>query len=342
MNKKIVLSSVLCSLLAATSYADSNPIAIAIHGGAGVITRDALDEDKERAIRETLEFALRSGYAVLEQGGSSEQAIINAIIALESSPLFNAGVGAVYTHDATHELDASIMLGHNRQAGAVSGIQFTEHPILAAQAVLHQSVHVMLSGDGADEFSRSIGLPQVENSFFNTPFRREQLDRAKQQTSELKAISNDHEQIALLLDDEFKFGTVGAVALDQSGNLAAGTSTGGMTNKRFGRVGDAPIIGAGTFADNDSCAVSATGHGEYFIRYNVASDICARVEYLGESIEIAGQQVISELLEVGGTGGVIITNRDGAISMPFNTEGMYRASIDASGKVTIQIFSDED
>ena len=342
MSKKLILSSVLTSLLVATSHADSTPIAIAIHGGAGVITRDALGEDKELAIRETLEFALRSGYAVLEHGGTSEQAVINAIIALESSPLFNAGVGAVYTHDATHELDASLMLGHNRQAGAVSGIKYTEHPILAAQAVLHQSVHVMLSGDGADEFSRSIGLPQVENSFFNTSFRREQLDRAKQQTSELQTITHDYEQIALLLDDEFKFGTVGAVALDHSGNLAAGTSTGGMTNKRFGRIGDAPIIGAGTFADNDSCAVSATGHGEYFIRYNVASDICARVEYLGESIDVAGDHVISELLEVGGTGGVIIADRDGAISMPFNTEGMYRASIDASGNVTIKIFSDDE
>ena len=342
MSKKLILSSVLTSLLVATSHADSTPIAIAIHGGAGVITRDALGEDKELAIRETLEFALRSGYAVLEQGGTSEQAVVNAIIALESSPLFNAGVGAVYTHDATHELDASLMLGHNRQAGAVSGIKYTEHPILAAQAVLHQSVHVMLSGDGADEFSRSIGLPQVENSFFNTPFRREQLDRAKQQTSELQAINHDYEQIALLLDDEFKFGTVGAVALDQSGNLAAGTSTGGMTNKRFGRIGDAPIIGAGTFADNDSCAVSATGHGEYFIRYNVASDICARVEYLGESIDVAGNHVIGDLLEVGGTGGVIIADRNGAISMPFNTEGMYRASIDASGNVTIKIFSDDE
>jgi len=199
----------------------------------------------------------------------------------------------------------------------------------------------MLSGQGADDFSRSVGIPAVDNAHFNTPFRLQQLERALLQTSHIQSTTQDAEALALQLDTEFKVGTVGAVALDRYGNLAAGTSTGGMTNKRYGRIGDAPIIGAGTFADNASCAVSATGHGEYFIRYTVASDICARVEYLGEHIDDAGRTVIDQLLEHGGTGGVIIADPNGNIAMPFNTEGMYRASIDAEGNVVVKIFGDD-
>jgi beta-aspartyl-peptidase (threonine type) len=322
--KYLSLLLALC-LLSIPVVANEKPIGIAIHGGAGTITRANLTAEKEAAIRAKLDEALQAGYAVLEKDGTSMDAIIAAINILEDSPLFNAGIGSVYTHDETHELDASIMDGKTKQAGAVAGVKTVKNPINLARLVMDESVHVMLSGEGAEEFARQQGVPMVDNTLFNTDFRLNALKKAK---AKMASLQQEMPRLAAhqALDTEYKVGTVGAVALDRSGNIAAGTSTGGMTNKRFGRIGDAPIIGAGTYADNASCAVSATGHGEYFIRYNVAADICARVKYQDKTIAKAGREVIDELLEAGGTGGVIIIDTMGNISLPFNTAGMYRGS----------------
>jgi len=261
---------------------------------------------------------------------------------LEQSPYFNAGRGAVYTYDGSHELDASIMDGRNRQAGAVSGIKHIESPIKLARLVMEKSVHVMLSGQGAEEFAKEQGVSLVENNIFDTKHRYEALLKAKEKLEASKSTNKDYQAAHKALPANYKMGTVGAVALDKQGNLAAGTSTGGMTAKRFGRIGDAPVIGAGTFAENASCAVSATGHGEYFIRYNVASDICARVKYQGKTIAQAGDEVINGVLKpIGGTGGVIIVDTKGNISLPFNTTGMYRASKSNTQATYVGIFSDE-
>ncbi|RUO22670.1 beta-aspartyl-peptidase [Aliidiomarina iranensis] len=309
-----------------TSDFSATPIAIVIHGGAGTITRESMSAEGEAQFNAALELALDIGYEILEEGGSSTDAVIAAIQSMEDNPLFNAGKGAVYTYEGGHELDASIMHGGTRNAGAVAGVGRVKSPIELARSVMENSRHVMLSGVGAEQFAREQGLTMVHNSYFNTEHRFEQLQNAirnLQSNSE----NNDARVIAATehTNPMFNMGTVGAVALDIEGNLVAGTSTGGMTAKQYGRVGDSPIIGAGTWADNASCAVSATGHGEYFIRYHVAADICNRVKYLGETITEAGEQVIHEtLLPAGGTGGVIILDAAGNVSMPFNTEGMYR------------------
>nr|WP_241737499.1 isoaspartyl peptidase/L-asparaginase [Neptunicella marina] len=312
-------------------------IAMVIHGGAGTILKSKLTPEKEREIRSKLEESVKKGYAVLKNGGASVDAVIAAIQNMEDSPLFNAGRGAVYTWDAVHELDASIMDGKTHNAGAVAGVSRIKSPIEAARTVMDKSVHVMLSGKGAEQFAENQGLEMVDNSYFDTERRRKALDKVKQ-----ALISEDHAMQFTQAMTDYKFGTVGAVALDKEGNLAAGTSTGGMTAKRWGRIGDSPIIGAGTYADNGSCAVSATGHGEYFIRYHVAADICARVKYQGKNIVDAGDEVLNkELKQVGGDGGVIIMDSKGNIATPFNTPGMYRASVDTDGKVTVKIFNDE-
>jgi beta-aspartyl-peptidase (threonine type) len=252
---------------------------------------------------------------------------------LEDSELFNAGKGAVYTFSEQHELDASIMHGAKRDAGAVAGVRTIKNPIKAAQAVMNQSVHVMLSGAGAEQFAQEQGLELVDNSYFNTPRRFQSLQKAKQKMAEQDG--------AMLYQHPEKFGTVGVVVLDKQGNLVAGTSTGGMTAKRYGRVGDSPIIGAGTFADNASCAVSATGHGEYFIRYQVASDICKRMKYQQITLKDAADEVIHRVLApAGGDGGVVAVDADGNVAMPFNTPGMYRASIDKDGHKVLAIFAE--
>ena len=313
------------------STVSTNPIAIAIHGGAGTITKANLSEQQAQQYRAKLEEALRAGYAQLEAGKDGQFAVISAIQILEQSPLFNAGIGAVYTYAGEHELDASIMHGAERLAGAVSGVKTIASPIAAAQAVMNHSVHVMLSGSGAEEFAQEQGLAQVDNHIFDTERRFKSLQKAK------RAIADS--QTELLEFQDYKFGTVGAVVLGQQGNVVAGTSTGGMTAKRYGRIGDSPIIGAGTFADNYSCAVSATGHGEYFIRYQVAADICARMAYQGLTLQAAADKVVNEVLvEADGSGGVIAIDKAGNIAMPFNTEGMYRASIDIHGKMSVAIY----
>jgi beta-aspartyl-peptidase (threonine type) len=328
-----------CSALSLTAYSNESksPIAIAIHGGAGTISKANLSPKQERAYRDILQKALEIGYAELKNGADGTEAVVKAIEVMENSPLFNAGVGAVYTFDESHELDASIMHGKARNAGAVAGVKHIKNPIKAARLVMEESVHVLLTSNGAEDFAFKHGLDRVDNDTFNTPRRFEALKNAKTKILENEQAFYDHPDNA-----DYKFGTVGVVVLDQEGNLVAGTSTGGMTAKRYGRVGDSPIIGAGTFADNKSCAVSSTGHGEYFIRFNVASDICARMEYKQQSLAISADTVINGVLkDAGGTGGVIAIDHEGNIAMPFNTEGMYRASIDVNGKVYVAIYGDE-
>ena len=337
-----ILTCLLLSAFTNAALAKDIPFAIAIHGGAGTIEKDRFTPEKEAAYRAKLQESVEAGYAILEKGGTSLDALTSAINILENSPFFNAGKGAVYTHDETHEMDASIMEGKNRQAGAVAGVKHIENPINLARLVMDESVHVMLSGAGAEVFAQSQGVELVDNNIFDTESRYKSLLRAKAKMKKAKQENKDYQAAHFALDTEYKVGTVGAVALDKFGNIAAGTSTGGMTNKRYGRIGDSPVIGAGTFADNASCAVSATGHGEYFIRYNVAADICARVQYQGKTIEQAGKEVIHDvLMPIGGTGGVIIIDTQGNISLPFNTKGMYRASKSNSQATYVGIFKDD-
>ncbi|WP_033076433.1 isoaspartyl peptidase/L-asparaginase [Thalassotalea sp. ND16A] len=343
MSVSLSLAALLMfSATATIAAAAEKPFAIAIHGGAGTIQKAKFTPEREKAYRAKLQEAVETGYAVLDKGGKSLEAVTAAINVLENSPFFNAGKGAVYTHQGQHELDASIMDGKTRQAGAVAGVKHIENPINLARLVMEESVHVMLSGNGAETFATEHGVPLVDNKIFDTEHRYKSLQRAKEKMLKAEKQHKDYQAAHQLLDSEYKVGTVGAVALDKMGNIAAGTSTGGMTNKRFGRIGDSPVIGAGTFAENESCAVSATGHGEYFIRYNVAADICARVKYQGKSIEQAGNEVIHDvLMPVGGTGGVIIIDTKGNISLPFNTKGMYRATKSNSAPTYVAIFKDE-
>ncbi|BBN81198.1 isoaspartyl peptidase/L-asparaginase [Pseudoalteromonas sp. A25] len=337
----------LCLTISSHAYAKNaeenklavKPIAIAIHGGAGTIEKSRFSKEQDVAYRAKLKEAVEAGYAVLEAGGESLDAITTAINVLEDSPFFNAGKGAVYTYDEEHELDASIMDGRDRQAGAIAGVKHIKNPINLARKVMTDSVHVLLSGEGAEDFAKRQGFDLIDNHYFDTPHRLEALKSAKQKLEAKKSGTKSYQAAHQALPSQYKMGTVGAVALDQHGNLAAGTSTGGMTAKRFGRIGDSPVIGAGTFADNRSCAVSATGHGEYFIRYSVASDICARVQYQNKSITQAGNEVIHDVLApIGGTGGVIIVDAKGNISMPFNTKGMYRASKSSTQNTYVGIF----
>ena len=310
------------------------PIAIAIHGGSGTINKGDFSEDKELEIRETLERAVRNGHAILSAGGSSLDAVTKAITTLEDSPHFNAARGAVFNAEGKNELDASIMDGSDLNAGAVAAVHNVRNPVLLARKVMTDSVHVMLMGDGAEQFARDHDIAFEDDDYFFTEYRWQQLQKAK--------ATDNGETTFLSETPDHWFSTVGAVALDAHGNLAAGTSTGGMTNKRWGRVGDSPIIGAGTYADNRSCAVSATGHGEYFIRATVARDICARVQYTDVSLAKAADQVVNrKLVEMGGSGGIIALDPQGNIALTFNTPGMYRASIDTKGKVTVAIYRDE-
>lgn len=307
------------------------PFRLAIHGGAGVILRENLSAEDEKAYHEKLTEALQAGHQVLKNGGKSLDAVETAIKILEDSPLFNAGKGAVFTSQGTVELDAAIMDGATLAAGSVAGTKHIKNPISLARMVMEKSPHVMMVGNGAERFALQQGMTLVDQKYFFTKRRFEQL--WKEKTKESKKTS------FLKTQSENKFGTVGAVALDKMGNLAAGTSTGGTTNKKFGRVGDAPIIGAGTYANNQTCAVSATGHGEYFIRAVVAYDISALMQYQKLSLKDASDKVVMDkLVKFGGAGGVISIDKDGNIAMPFNTPGMYRGSIDENGKVTTSIF----
>lgn len=323
-----------------SSEPSTPPIGIVIHGGAGTILREHMTPEKEAAYREKLEEAARAGYEILNNGGESLDAVIAAIQVMEESPLFNAGRGAVFTHEGKNELDASIMNGKDLNAGAVSGVTRVKSPISLAKAVMERSEHVMLSGTGAEAFAEEQGLEMVDPSYFYTESRMESLKRA----IEKERTMLDHDGQAAFYDPfikNTKYGTVGCAALDKNGNLAAGTSTGGMTNKRYNRIGDAPIIGAGTYANNASCAVSSTGWGEYFIRGVVAYDIAAKMEYQDKPLKDAAKEVIQDkLTALGGTGGIIAIDTEGNITTEFNTPGMYRASIDTKGHLDIGIYND--
>lgn len=302
--------------------------AIAIHGGAGTLPRAEMTPDQEATYRAGLAAALDAGYAVLEGGGTSLDAVTIAVRMLEDDPLFNAGRGAVLTHEGTVELDASIMDGRTLAAGAIAGVAHIRNPIELARAVMEHSPHVMLIGTGAEEFAHTRNIAFVANDYFKTETRKAQLRRV------LVGDTRPANELSAL-------GTVGAVARDQAGNLAAATSTGGMTGKRYGRVGDSPIIGAGTYADNGSCAISATGHGEYFIRTAVAHDICARVAYGGATLQQAADAVVmGRLAKMGGEGGIIAVDASGQVVMSFNSEGMFRGARSSGGKREIAIYRD--
>jgi len=309
-----------CSDRSQPSQDSKQTYAIAIHGGAGNTNPNTMSQVHRKEYKAKLEEALTTGVTLLKQGQSAEEVIEQVVHILENSPLFNAGKGAVFNHDGFHELDASIMLGKNLNAGAVSGVSDIKSPISAAIAVMTKSNHVLLSGKGASTFAREQGLEIVDSSYFSTPSRYESLQRA------LKAE---------------KHGTVGCVVLDSHGNLAAGTSTGGMTNKKYGRIGDSPIIGAGTYANNATCAVSATGHGEYFIRYTVAHEISALMQYKGLSLKDAANELIMHRLkEAKGDGGVIAIDSHGNVAMPFNTNMMFRAYAKSNGDKFVGIFKE--
>lgn len=299
---------------------------IAIHGGAGTLSRSNISPEQEVAYHAALAEILRAGQRVLAEGGSALDAVSLAVDLLEDNPLFNAGHGAVFTSAESHELDAAVMDGRDLRAGAVACVSRIKRPLRAARAVMERSEHVLMAGPGAEAFAASQGLELVDPSYFSTEFRRAQLKRA--QAADVTVLDHDGGQDQRPLDETRKFGTVGAVALDAQGNLAAATSTGGMTNKRPGRVGDSPLIGAGTYADNRTAAISCTGSGEMFIRANAAFDVCARMAYGGQSLAQAAEAVVMQALPaIDGRGGLIAVDAQGHVSLPFNTEGMYRGSM---------------
>lgn len=336
---------------------------IVIHGGAGTILKENMTDSLEIAYQQKLEEAIRVGHEILKNGGSAMQAVTKTINILEDSPLFNAGKGAVFTHEETNELDASVMDGSNLNAGAVAGVTRIKNPINLALEVMNNSPHVLLAGKGAENFAQEKGFEMMEPSYFYTENRFQSLQQVKAREialrynasngqAKLKHSKNSSGTIESSFNSNSssydpyiknsKFGTVGCAALDKNGNLAAGTSTGGMTNKRWNRIGDAPIIGAGTYANNATCAVSSTGWGEYFIRAMVAHDISAMMEYKGISLEEAAVDVIqNKVPELGGNGGIVAIDKDGNVSMEFNTAGMYRAHMNAAGVLVTGIYGDD-
>ncbi len=312
----------------------SQPFSIAIHGGAGTILKEQMSDELKAEILQALEKSVRAGYEILANGGDALDAVVAAVKVLEDAPQFNAGKGSVLTNKEMVEMDASVMHGREMDAGAVTGIRHIKNPIELARDVMIKSDHVLLMGEGAEEFAFSLGYKYTEQDYFFTERRYEQLQSMKEKG--LFALSESK------YPDDKKFGTVGAVALDQNGNLAAATSTGGVTNKKFGRVGDSPIIGAGTFAENGNVAVSTTGMGEYFIRKMVAGDVAARMRYLKEDVHTACETVIQgDLKKIGGEGGLIAVDANGDIHFAMNSLGMYRACFDNKGNLDIKIYADE-
>ena len=314
---------------------------LAIHGGAGVIVRPDLTLELETQYRTKLAEALEAGYAILAGGGTSLDAVVAAIKVMEDSPLFNAGHGAVMNAAGRCELDASIMDGRTLDAGAVAGLQRIRNPIVLARDVLERTPHVMLIGDGAEAFAGQLGYEFVPNEYFQTERRRRQLALARELEQQApRGPRARSERVTFATVDDNKFGTVGCAALDRHGNLAAGTSTGGMTNKQYGRVGDSPIIGAGTYAQNATCALSATGHGEYFIRTVFAHNVSALMEYMGLSLAEAAAEGLRRMEALGGSGGLIAIDRHGHVAMPFNTPGMYRGYHVAGSPPRVAIFGE--
>jgi L-asparaginase / beta-aspartyl-peptidase len=303
---------------------------IAIHGGAGTITRASMTPEKEAAYIAALSAALKAGNDVLSKGGTSLEAVTQAVVSLEDCPLFNAGKGSVFTAEGKHEMDASVMCGQDLTAGAVSGVKNIRNPVLLAKAIMENSEHVFLYGAGAEKFAKEQGLHFEADDYFYDALRYEQL----QQALASGKIQLDHTE-----HTDKKFGTVGAVALDQHGNLAACTSTGGMTNKHYNRIGDSPVIGSGTYANNKTCAISCTGHGEFFIRAVVAYDISCLMEYAGLSLQEACDKVVMDkLVKLGGEGGLIAVDSKGNVALPFNSEGMYRGWMKNGDKMNIDIY----
>lgn len=329
-------AAALAATAALSAAAQDKPFAIAIHGGSGTITRATLTPEREAAHRAVLTEALEAGRSVLAAGGPSLDAVVAAVKVMEDSPLFNAGRGAVFTNEGANEMDASIMDGKGRRAGAVAGVTVVKNPIEAARAVMDKSRHVLLAGPGADRFAKAQGLAIVDPAWFRTEERWQQLQRAKER--DRVPVDHDAPKQSGTFADHEKFGTVGAVALDQAGNLAAATSTGGLTNKRFGRVGDSPIVGAGTWAENESVAVSATGTGEMFIRTVAAFDIAALVKYKGLTAQKAADEALEKVRAIGGRGGVIVLDRSGNAVFSFTTEGMYRGFARGAEKPEILIY----
>lgn len=301
---------------------------IAIHGGAGTLVKSEMHPEQEKRYKQALESCIQAGYQIIEQGGSALDAVTASVIALEDCELFNAGKGAVFTHDGTHEMDAAIMWGKDLSAGAVAGVSQIRNPVTLARAIMEQGDFVMLYGSGAEAFAQKVGLTFEEEIYFYTQHRWKQLEQIRGSAG----MELDH-------GSSKKMGTVGAVALDRQGNLAAATSTGGMTNKRYHRIGDSPIIGSGTYANNQTCAISCTGHGEFFIRSVVAYDISCLMEYKGLSLEAACEKVVMEkLVKIGGEGGLVAMDARGHICLPFNSEGMYRAKRSLGAAVTVEIY----
>ncbi|MBI1805017.1 MAG: isoaspartyl peptidase/L-asparaginase [Ignavibacteriae bacterium] len=323
--------------VAQESTTPNHRVRLVIHGGAGTITKASMTAEKEKQYYEKLTEALEAGYAVLQKHGTSLDAVETVIRILEDSPLFNAGKGAVFTHEGTNELDASIMDGKTLRAGAVAAVKHVKNPIGLARLVMEKSPHVMLVGDGAEAFGKSQGVEMVPQEYFFTQRRWDQLQTAieKEKQDSIKKVKGTPADSA-----EGRHGTVGCVALDEYGNLAAGTSTGGTTNKRFGRVGDSPIIGAGTYANNATCAVSCTGDGEYFIRAVAAHSVSMLMESSGMTVQKAAEKAIETIGRIHGTGGLIALDKNGNFTMPFNTEGMYRGYIDENGKPMVKIYKE--
>ncbi|MCZ2084176.1 MAG: isoaspartyl peptidase/L-asparaginase [Flavobacteriales bacterium] len=331
--KKLLLASIVTFSLMMTAQ---KKYVLVIHGGAGTILKSSMTAEKESAYQTKLTEALKAGYAEIQKGNTSIDAVAASIMIMEDSPLFNAGKGAVFTADGKNELDASIMYGKDKSAGAIAGVHTIKNPIKTAIAVMQKSEHVMLSGVGAEQFAKEQNLEIVEPSYFWTKERWDGLQKLKQKAlNTTKKVSQNTLPESYEIDQ--KFGTVGAVALDKSGNITAGTSTGGMTNKKYGRIGDAPIIGAGTYA-NSQVGISATGWGEYFIRATAARTIAAKMEYQNKDIKTATQETIDEIGKMGGDGGLIALDKDGNIAMPFNTAGMYRGAITDQGEIFIEIY----
>ncbi|MFD1094625.1 isoaspartyl peptidase/L-asparaginase family protein [Salegentibacter chungangensis] len=314
---------------------------IVIHGGAGTILKENMTDSLEKAYKAKLEEAIRTGHEILANGGTSLEAVQRTINVMENSPLFNAGKGAVFTNEETNELDSSIMDGETLNAGAVAGVTVVKNPINLAYEVMVNSDHVLLAGKGAERFAKEQGIEIVDPEYFYTERRFKSLQKVKE-AEKAKSQENNKTAFSDPFIKDSKFGTVGCVALDKNGNLAAGTSTGGMTNKKYNRIGDSPIIGAGTYANNKTCAVSSTGWGEFFIRGMVAHDISAMMEYKGVSLQEAASEVIQKKLpELGGDGGIIAIDHNGNIAMEFNTAGMYRANMNSKGELKIGIYGKE-
>ena len=334
----IILSNNTCF-----SQADnSKKFVLVIHGGAGTILKSQMTPEKEKAYQQGLNDALQKGYEVLSKGGTALDAVEATIEVMEDNPLFNAGKGAVFTHEGKNEMDAAIMDGKTLKAGAVAGVTNIKNPITAARAVMDKSGHVMMAGKGAEQFAAQQGCMLVDPSYFFTEDRWKALQKAKADDS-LKPFERDTSKSFLKQSEnkDYKYGTVGCVALDVYGNLAAGTSTGGMTNKKFGRIGDSPIIGAGTYANNSTCAISCTGYGEYFIRLVMAKSVSDRMELGHETLQQAANEMIMHKLgDLGGDGGLIAVDKNGNISMPFNTTGMYRGYMTSDGKKEIKIYKE--